>query len=268
MAYPRVAAVPTASGGRFYSGVCYAELTGFRPLLLDLHVPPATGDSLPPLVIYIHGGGFLSGDRRYLPDTMAQGSVFEELNAAGLACATIDYRLTGEAKFPAALDDTIAAIDFLVANGSEYGVDASRLGTWGESAGAVLAVIAGLDDRRVSAVVGWYTPTDMRPTDPAFEGDDFTDGLFGAPMTQVPDLVAKASAVTHVTPEAPPMLLVHGDADELVPVGDSLLLHELLIATGTKSVYRPVPGADHCFLGYDDIPGLVDESVRFLAAEL
>ena len=81
-----------------YSGLIYAEMPGYRPLLLDLHVPDDADDAVGvPVVFWIHGGGFTSGDRRYLPLTMEPGSVFAALTGAGLACATVDYRLAAEA---------------------------------------------------------------------------------------------------------------------------------------------------------------------------
>jgi acetyl esterase/lipase len=268
MAFPRVLATVNPSGGLSYSGICFSELRGFRPLLLDLHVPPVSGDMLPPLVVYIHGGGFVSGDRRYLADNMQQGSIFEAMNAAGIACATIDYRLAGEAPFPAPIEDTAAAIDFLRAHDADYGVDASRLGTWGESAGGLLAVVAGLTDPRVAAVVSWYTPSDLRPEDLAGDGDEWGQMVFGGPLSKATAEIEAASAVTLVGPSAPPILHVHGDADDEVPAVHSERLHELLIAAGTRSTYRSVPGAGHCFRGYADVIGLIDESVAFLDAEL
>ncbi len=269
MAFPTITPHRTASGSLHYAGIVFAELDGFRPLLLDLHVPARQEGIVPPVVIYLHGGGFMSGDRRYLPDTMVQGSLFEALTAAGIACATVDYRLLGEAKLPAPFDDVTSAIDYLQEHGSEFGIDASRLGTWGESAGARLAVVAGLTDPRVAAVVGWYTPTDV--WDEVVDKDEearFDLMLYGAPHSQVPDAVTRSSVFPHITPAAPPFLLVHGDADAQVPAVHSERLHELLVAAGTKSTYRLVPGADHCFGGYGDIAGLIDEAVAFFSAEL
>jgi acetyl esterase/lipase len=268
MAFPTIIPRVAPSGSLHYDGIVFAELPGFRPLLLDLHVPAAQAGVVPPTVIYLHGGGFNSGDRRYLPENIVQGSLFDALTAAGIACATVDYRLLGEAKMPAQIDDTIAAIDFLQARGAEYGIDASRLGTWGESAGARLAAIAGLTDPRVSAVVGWYTPTDMWDEAPDGEEDPFDLILFGAPRSEVPEAAHRSSMFPHITSSAPPFLLVHGEADAQVPAVHSERLHELLVAAGTRSTYRPVPGADHCFIGYGDVAGLIDEAVAFFGAEL
>ncbi len=266
MAFPTIVPHVTASGSLHYEGVVYAELEGFRPLLLDLHVPAPRDGVLPPVVIYVHGGGFMSGDRRYLPENMVQGSHFAALNAAGFACATVDYRLLGEAKMPAAIDDMLTAIAFLAEHGKEYGIDGGRIGTWGESAGARLAVLAGLTDPRVAAVVGWYTPTDM--WDGGGADDPWDLITYGAPASEVPDAVRRNSVFPNITPSAPPFLLVHGDADDMVPAVHSERLHELLLEAGTSSTYRAVPGAGHCFTGYGDVAGLIDDVVAFFATEM
>lgn len=124
---------PTVSGGQVFEGLSYALRPGYRPLLLDLWTPPrAPGGAPPPLVLWLHGGGLLSGDRRYLPDTLAPGSVFEALTAAGLAVASPDYRLAREAPYPAQLDDLRAALAYLRVHACGLGVDPTRLGLWGE----------------------------------------------------------------------------------------------------------------------------------------
>jgi acetyl esterase/lipase len=259
-----------ADGTRIYADVAYAELHGFRPLLLDLYVPPAGADPTtdpPPLVIWIHGGGFHSGDRRILPETYPPNSVFDRLVAAGVAVATVDYRLSAEATFPAQIDDVHAAIDYLRRFAPAYGIDADRIGTWGESAGGALAALAGLTSGQVSAVVAWYPLTDL-----AHHHADWSDSveaeLLGAAPAAVPELAASASAVTRVTADAPPFLIVHGDADGVLPLDQSERLHAALVAVGASSTLHVVPGADHCFEGYGNIGGLLDESVAFLSTTL
>ena len=258
-----------ADGTRIYADVAYAELHGFRPLLLDLYVPPAsavptTPTDLPPLVVWIHGGGFHSGDRRVLPETYPPNSVFDRLVAAGVAVATVDYRFSGEATFPAQIDDVHAAIDYLRRFAPAYGFDADRIGTWGESAGGALAALAGLTSGQVSAVVAWYPLTDLAHHH-AERSDSVEAELLGAAPAAVPELAAAASAVMRVTGDAPPFLIVHGDADGVLPLDQSERLHTALLTVGASSTLHVVPGADHCFEGYGDIGGLVDESVTFLS---
>ena len=247
------------------------------PTLLDLYLPD--GVARPPLVVWVHGGSFVSGDRVTLPDTLSPGSVFGALNSAGLACASIDYRLAPAARYPAPIEDTRAALAFLTERAERYGYDARRLGLWGESAGGLLALLAGLGAAVagagsvagpvVGAIVGWYPVTDILAM-PMFsdagslaEAPEFA--LFGASPKAVAELAAEASPINLVSAAAPPVLLVHGEADATVPVSQSLRLHERLLAAGADSTLRVIPGADHCFKGHPDIRALLDESVTFLA---
>jgi acetyl esterase/lipase len=261
----RVEPQVTKRGATFYSGLTYAAYPGFRPLLLDLYVPRGVVDA--PLVVWIHGGGFQDGDRRYLPETYPKNSVFDRPLDAGMAVATIDYRHAAEATFPAQLIDVGAAIDFLREHGAVLGIDAQRIGVWGESAGGALAALEGLTGGRVAAVVAWYAVTDVRGRR-ADVVDSIETKWLGAPPSAVPELAAAASAVEQVHAGAPPFLIVHGAADTVVPDSHSQRLHELLVAAGAPSTYHSIAGADHCFEGYDDIGGLIDESVAFLARTL
>lgn len=245
-------------------GLTYATVPGFRPLLLDLHRP---ADPAPaPVVVWIHGGGFQSGDRRYLPDTLEPGSLFAAATSAGLAVATIDYRLSGEAHFPAQLADVSAALDYLRCHTVELGLDGERIAIWGESAGGTLAALAALTDGGLRAAVCWYPLTDLMARWP--ERTDSPEALLlgGAPA-DLPELAALAGPVARVGPGAPPFLLVHGTADAMVACSQSEWLHELLLKAGGRSTYLPVPGADHCFAGFADVPSLVEASVAFLARE-
>jgi dipeptidyl aminopeptidase/acylaminoacyl peptidase len=146
-------------------------------------------------------------------------------------------------------------------------INADRIGVWGESAGGTLAALAGLTGGRVSAVVGWYPLTDMLTAHADRDGSPEAR-LLGVRPSADPGRAAQASPITHVSAVAPPFLLMHGLADRTLPISHSERLHSLLIAAGARSTYRPITGADHCFENHHDIPGLIDESVTFLAKEL
>ncbi|GAA1986562.1 alpha/beta hydrolase [Kitasatospora viridis] len=285
--------VTTADGGRRYDGITYARISGYRPLLLDLHAPPA-GERPAPLVLWVHGGGWAEGDRRYPPPTVAGDRFFDAIVRSGLAVATIDYRHSLEAPFPAQLHDLRAAIRYLRLHAAELGLDTDRLALWGESAGAHLAVLAALAPARtpdgvdlegevgvtdppsggIRAVVDWYGPTDLRSAAAAFPaalavppaGHPFT-ALIGADPAQRPDLVRAATPLTYADHPAPPFLIVHGTADRIVPHDQSRLLAERL-EPHTSVELVIVPGADHIFAGAPDVDSLVQRSIAFLAHHL
>jgi acetyl esterase/lipase len=277
-------------GALHHSGITYAVAFGFRPLQLDVWVPPT--ETPAPLVVWIHGGGFMFGDRRYLPETLRPNQVFDALLDAGLAVATIDYRHALEAPFPAQLHDAKAAVRYLRAHSDELGISTDRIGVMGESAGGHIAALVGLTSHRadlegthgvvgpssaVDVVVDWYGLADLstmpRKTIPPQVAaklppelvtppeDQLTRGLEGAAL-------ADASPITHVTPDAPPFLLVHGTGDWLVPYAQSEQLHAALTAAGVDSRLEPVENAMHIFDGCDDIDAVVQLSVDYLADAL
>ena len=273
-------------GGRRFDGVTYGVSIGYRPVLLDLWVPPS--ETPPPLVVWIHGGAWLFGDRRYLPETLRPNQLFEALLEARLAVATIDYRHSLEAPFPAQLHDAKAAIRYLRAYGDVLGIDASRLGVWGESAGGYLAAMVGLTSERqdlegtvgltgpssaVDVVVDWYGPADLG-AQPRTEWTPELAAVLPPELLIAPedhllrgvDGVTRAAAnpVAHVTASAPPFLLVHGTADRVVPFRQSALLTQALTAANVSVRLEAVNDADHIFNGYSDIDAVVRLSVDYL----
>ena len=277
-------------GTRRYEGITYAAPPGYRPLQMDVWVPPSP--DRPALVVWIHGGGWMFGDRRYLPETLRPNQLFDELVRAGLAVATIDYRHALEATFPAQLHDAKAAVRYLRAYADALGVDAARIGVWGESAGGHLAALVGLTGGRadlegphgvtgessaVDAVVDWYGPADLdlqprRPPAPELAAK-LPPEFLTAPEDHLvggrdPEAVAAASPVTYVTAGAPPFLLVHGTGDNVVPYAQSERLAEALTAAGVPVKLVPIEGADHIFNGHDDIDAVVRLSVDYLADAL
>jgi len=275
-----------ADGSVRYEGVTYAAPEGYRPLQLDVWVPASA--TPPPLVVWIHGGAWLFGDRRYLPETLRPNQLFEELINVGLAVATIDYRHALEAQFPAQLHDVKAAIRYLRAYADVLGVDTSRIGVWGESAGGHLAALIALTAQRpdlegtlgvldgssaVDVVVDWYGVADLtvkpQPDSAAQPPPELLtepqDILVGG---QDQHAYAAASPITYVTPAAPPFLLVHGTADAVVPYLQSEVLARALTEAGVPVRLVPIEGADHIFNGHDDIDGVVRLSVDYFAEAL
>jgi acetyl esterase/lipase len=251
-------------------GIEYSSGPGRPPTLLDLYLPD--GVARPPLVVWIHGGAFVSGDRVALPPTLAPGSVFGALTAAGLGCASIDYRLAPAAHYPAPIADVRDALAFLRERAQRYGYDADRLGLWGESAGGLLALLAGLTVPGVRAIAAWYPITDILAMPGFADAESLAEvpeiALFGAPPTAVADLAVEASPITHVTARAPATLFVHGEADAEVPTAQSVRMHERMQRAGAASTLRVVADAGHCFDGHRDIPGLINETVGFLSRNL
>jgi acetyl esterase/lipase len=122
----------------------YATINGFRPLTLDLYTPPK-GKAPRPLVIYIHGGGWMNGTARNAAAYANFPAVLADLASRGYVVASLNYRLGSEAKFPAATQDVDAAIRWLKAHAADYGIDKTRVAIWGGSAGGQLAALAATD---------------------------------------------------------------------------------------------------------------------------
>jgi acetyl esterase/lipase len=258
-----------AGGTRLLLGVPYAAIPGVRPLELDLYLPPGERGPVP-VVVFLHGGGWRLGSRHTAGPAFrgADPTPFERVAQAGIAVASVDYRLSAEATFPAQLHDAKAAVRWLRARAGELGVDAGRIAAWGESAGGHLAELLGLvtdpalegdvgltgPSSAVAAVAAWYAPSDVAAVatdtgaDPADPGTREAQ-LLGAPAPAVPDVAAQASPLTHVSPAAPPFLLLHGRADRFVPCVQSERLAAALRSAGVPAELHLLDGADHMWLG-------------------
>ncbi len=267
----------------------YSQIPGYRPLALDLIRPIHSRGSVP-LVIWIHGGAWLFGTNKHPAPFLAAARVFDRLVEAGYAVARITYRFSAEACFPAQLHDVKAAVRWLRGHSSALGIDPARFAVWGESAGGHLASLIaltgdspdpelsgapaspGVSDAVQTGLI-WYGPSDLlsmqsQAHPEATNDHDAPDSpeslLVGAPVQQAPERAGAASPVTYVTPAAPPLRLVHGVEDRVVPSGQSVELHERLLAAGAEAELSLVPGADHCFTGVDLAP-LVDDALDFLS---
>lgn len=237
---------------RLLRDVEYARI-GDRPLRLDLYLP-REAKGTPPLVVWIHGGGWRKGTKD------ACRMVF--LVQQGFAVASVEYRLAPEGVFPDPLHDCKAAIRFLRANAARYGIDPDRIGVAGGSAGGHLAALVGLtgDDAkfegplgirgvssRVQAVCDCFGPTDL--TTVAGTQWDNPKGavyhLLGGTVAQNMQRARDASPLLHVAQDSPPFLILHGDRDQTVPLTDSEKLAQALKQKGASVQMHIVPGAGH-----------------------
>jgi acetyl esterase/lipase len=226
-----------------------------RSLRVDLRIPADAGPF--PLVVWIHGGGWLRGNKRLTPNHPA----LRQLDR-NYAVASIEYRLSGEATFPAQLHDCKAAIRWLRANAARYRLDPERIAVWGSSAGAHLAALLGTTggdpafedasmgnpgvSSRVQAVIDWYGPTDFLRMGANHDKPDSPESrLLGCPIQSCPDRAAQANPITHVTPDDPPFFIQHGSADRTVPINQSELLHHALRSAGVPVTYVPLQGVGH-----------------------
>lgn len=255
---------------RVLRDLVYGQPLGFRELVLDLRLPEGDGA---PLIVFVHGGGFRLGSRRVFVPTMPGDEPFDRIVAAGFAVASVDYRLSGEAVFPAQQDDVTAAVAWLRDAADEYAYDASRIVFWGESAGGTIAALVGLGDvaggaANIRGIVDWYGPSDITAMATMLGQLDDPQSResrwLGAPVGSVPDLARAASPIAHVAAGAPPFHLAHGLEDGGVPHEQSELLAAALTAEGVEVELELVPGADHLWRGDDvDRDGLLNRAIAF-----
>jgi acetyl esterase/lipase len=198
------------------------------------------------LVVWIHGGAWVNGNKENTP------ALF--LLEQGFALASIRYRLSGQAAFPAQIEDCRAAIRFLRTNAAKYGYDAGKIGVWGSSAGGHLVALVGTmgtGDDKVQAVVNWYGPTNLRRMSMHASVIDHDSPiapesrLIGATVQQNAELAERANPITYITKDDPPFFIQHGDADSTVPLEQSELLYEALQAAGVPVEFEVLHGAGH-----------------------
>ena len=230
---------------------------GGKPLLMDIFIPRNRIRRPTPTVLWLHGGGWERGDKNG-----SSGARF--LASAGFVTASIYYRLSGEAKFPADIEDCKCAIRFLRAKAANYELDADRIAVAGASSGGHLALLTGLADQnaglegsggwanvssRVKAIVSYYGPTDLRTVSVDFgpRAQAAIVKLIGATPEQNPSAYGRASPITYVSPGKPPILMVHGDGDTLVPFAQSKRMLDACLQAGVRARLIKVDNADHDF---------------------
>lgn len=225
-------------------------------LLLDLYTP-AEAVKPTPVVIWLHGGAWLTGDRTLAPDLRRWFA------ARGIAMASIEYRLSDVATFPAQQHDVRSAIRFLRSRAAGWHLDPHHIGVWGSSAGGHLAALTGLTghldqlpgesergDASVSAVAESYGPADLLDAPSTWRGGGPSPeaALLGGPPTHLAAAARAASPVYQVTGAAPPFQISHGTADPVVGCDHSERLHRALVEAGADSTLYLVEGYRHGFL--------------------
>lgn len=233
----------------FMPDITYATVAG-EELKLNLARPKDAKGPLP-LIFVIHGGGWAAGHRN------AHNNITWNFAGKGYVSATVSYRFAPKHRFPAQVQDVKAALRFLRANAEKYGIDPTRVGAVGFSAGAHLSMMLGTMDKsdglddvgefreqssKVQAVVSFFGPTDFTAEFP-----DATKPIlkawFGAPPQEKADDARRASPVTYVNTGDAPMLLYQGTKDHLVPHDQAVRMADALTKAG-------VPGRVELMLGH------------------
>ena len=258
--------MPGFGGGSLPTGVKaernipYVE-NGHRNQVLDIYLPEQPSAKPLPLMIWIHGGAWMAGSQANPP-------VLYLVNH-GFAVASIQYRFSKDAIWPAQSYDCKAAIRFLRANAAKYNFDPDRFAVGGDSAGGHLAAFIGTSgdvkemegdlgntnvSSRVQAVVDWFGPTDVllmgeqAGPDSMIKHNDANAPeaiLMGGPVQEKKELAKTANPLTYIDKNDPPFLIMHGDKDQLVPHAQSVILAKALIDAGVETTMKTIPGAGH-----------------------
>ncbi len=230
---------------KVFNGIRYAEVDG-NQLKADIYVPSVpAGSPPPPLLVWIHGGGWTKGSRRNM------NGAFKQMLYKGYAVASIDYRLEGIIAHPKLIHDCKGAIRFLRANAKKFGYNADKIGVGGSSAGGHLVLLLGFSNgvpalegtvggnlevsSKVDAIVDFYGPADFKQMKKRAR-------TFGNPDSPI---VASASPVTYLDPKDPPVLIFQGDKDALVPCDQSIYLDKVCKEKGVESHLNIIQGAQH-----------------------
>lgn len=276
-------------GELIHENMVYSCEAGYRPLFLDLRVPRhAAGPQ--PLIVWIHGGGWVFGSRRRLPPNLFHNRLHDRMLEAGYAVAAVDYRFAREAPLPGILLDLKAAIRWLRGHASEFNVDPERVVVWGESAGGHLAAMLGIcpkldgaprtgeyldQSEQPQAVVDWYGPADLasmaeRRTAPtnSEEAGNIDEHPLQILKRGTAWTYAEMSPITYARADLPPIFVAHGTDDQQVPVDQSRRLVTALQDANATVEYLEVPGADHVWVGAPSVPEVVDRSLDFLNRHL
>ena len=239
----------TAKYGTLDRDVTYCTIDG-RDLTMDVYYPGSGGPW--PCLLWVHGGAWSEGDKAPVPVNLV---------GAGYLVASINYRMFPAYRFPAMIEDVKCAIRYMRAHAAAYNLNPDRIALAGHSAGGHLVALAGLADEgagwdvgpyldqssRVQAVIDLSGPTDLTQRFPD-DVEDLKDAVFGRAS------LASGSPVTYVHRGGPPFMIVHGEADEIVPVEQARLFHAALAAAGVPVEKVILENAGH---GFEPVGGTV-----------
>jgi len=233
---------------------------GNIPLLLDVYIPETPIVTPMPAIVYIHGGSWRIGDKA-ISNPLRSYRTY--LARHGFLTVSMNYRLSGVAPFPAAVEDSKCAVRWLRANAEKYNVDPERIGVWGASAGGHLAMMVACADEtadlegnggwseyssRVQAVCSYYGATDFPswyPTEPNDQTRSAIEQFLGGTLDEFLEIYEAASPTNYVTADDPPLLLVHGDLDPQVPFAQSEIMYRVYQQAGLEATLIEVTGGGH-----------------------
>ena len=238
---------------------------------LDLYIP-TTASGPTPVLMYIHGGGWVGGAKevnvlRILP--------YLEM---GWAVINVEYRLGGVARAPAAVEDLLCALRWVIRNAEEYNLDPSRIVTSGNSAGGHLALTTGMipasvgldrecpgpEELSVAAIINWYGITDVGDLLDGPNMKTYAVEWMGS-LEDRYEIAARVSPMTYVRAGLPPILTIHGDADPTVPYQHAIDLHETLNEVGVPNALHTVPGGGHGRFNQEQQVAVFETIHRFLS---
>lgn len=261
--------------------------TGGDKLQLDLAIPP--GDGPFPCVVCFHGGAWSAGSRRDLSGNgkdrngKPTPSWIEVIAEKGYVAASVSYRLAPKNKFPAMIEDARAAVRFLRTNAKTYKIDPDKFAALGFSAGGHLALLLGMCDKsagfdvgenldvsgQVQCVIDFFGPTDLALYAKSEEIENgYLVPVFGKECKTDPKVYKKASPATYVSKDAPPILLLHGTFDLIVPVKHSETLHQSLLDAGATAEMHTVQFAGHGGWNDRDMTRAQTAAFQFLETHL
>ncbi len=272
-------------GVRSIHAIPYLSLPGFRGIELDAHLPTDATEPTP-AVIFIHGGAWLMGTRAVFGPMYLgmRPDPFTALAKLGIAVISIDYRMSGEALFPAQIHDVAAAHRFIVARAQELNIDPARIAAWGESAGGHLAMLlafaqgndallgdlgAPVQAPPLAALVDWYGVADLATVmGLPVPGPSPEAQLIGVEPTDDPQRAASASPITYVDARTP-ILLVHGTGDAIVPIAQSHDVARKIRELGGEVEECWIDDANHAWFGSPEHASEAwDVTVEYLSRRL